>query len=471
MTSGNLSDEPIAYRDGDALDRLAPMYASPIADAFLLHDREIYVRCDDSVVAVFSEQYSVSSKQLSVSSKTSSKVDEKLNTEHCTLITLRRSRGYAPEPIRLEQPFPLPVLAVGGHLKNTFCLGKDHHAFVSHHIGDLENLETLQSFEEGIAHFQRLFDIHPEVIAHDLHPDYLSTKWATQYPISNPKYLIPVQHHHAHIASVMAEHGLHDPVIGIAADGTGYGPDKTVWGGEILVADLQDFERVAHLDCVPLPGGEQAIRQPWRMAAVYLRQAYGDDFLSLDIPFTRQLDKQKWHPLAQMISRGLNSPATSSLGRLFDAVAALIGVRSEAIYEGQAAIEMEMMATAEADRGVYPFEIRDGSPLKMDMSPTIRAIVQDLQQGVPVPLIAGRLHQTVAEMLMEACLCIRQSNGLKDVALSGGVFQNRLLLGHLIPLLESVGFRVYLNQRVPPNDGGLSLGQAAIASCRLRAMD
>jgi hydrogenase maturation protein HypF len=426
MTSGNLSEEPIAFRDEDALERLGP-----IVDAWLVHNREIYVRCDDSVVREVA-----GGEQL-----------------------FRRSRGYAPEPIRLEHGFPVPVLACGGHLKNTFCLGRDKQAFISHHIGDMENLETLTSFREGIAHYQKLFGIEPQAIAYDLHPEYLATKYALESQII-PK--IGVQHHHAHIASVMAEHGLDGPVIGVAADGTGYGTDGAIWGGEIMLADLISFERLMHLAYVPLPGGEQAIRQPWRMAAVYLQEAYGDKFLGLDIPFVKQLDKKKWSVINQIIRAGLNCPMTSSLGRLFDAAAALVGLRAEVQYEGQAAIELEAQ-TKFSEIG-YDFEIRDDV---LDVCPMIRGIVGDLRNGESIPKIAGRFHRTIAEMLFASCQLARQRSAVNDVALSGGVFQNKLLLEQLLLMLEADGFRTYINRQVPPNDGGLSLGQAAIAAAWL----
>ncbi|HBY97211.1 MAG TPA: carbamoyltransferase HypF [Chloroflexi bacterium] len=441
MTSGNLSEEPIAYRDEDALERLRP-----IADGLLVHNRLIHVRCDDSVTRVVGKR-----EQL-----------------------FRRSRGYVPEPIVLARPFPLPLLACGGHLKNTFCLGKDRQVFVSHHIGELENLETLISFREGIEHFQRLFDIYPEAVAYDLHPDYLATQYALD---ANVEYKVGVQHHHAHIASVLAEHGLEGPVIGIAADGSGYGTDGAVWGCEVLVADLLAFERVAHLAYAPLPGGAQAIRQPWRMAAVYLEQAFGDAFLELNIPFIVGACGQapvdvRWRPLKQMIARGLNSPPTSSLGRLFDAVAALLRIRDEVVYEGQAAIELEMHAGKSSRDDppdhLYPFTIGDSRPAQLDVAPLIRAIVQDLQSGVPITSIAHRFHASVAEMLAKACVRVREQTRLNVVALSGGVFQNRLLLERLLARLETLGFEVYINRRIPPNDGGLSLGQAAVAAARLR---
>jgi len=432
MTSGNLSDEPIAYRDDDASDRLAA-----IADGALVHNRDIHIRCDDSVV-----QVTASGTQF-----------------------LRRSRGNAPEPIPLELEFPMPLLACGAHLKNTFCLGKGRNAFISHHIGDLENLETLISFREGIEHFERLFDIYPEAIAYDLHPEYLATKYALDSDIT---WKIGVQHHHAHIASVIAEHGLTDPVIGVAADGTGYGTDGTVWGCEIMVADLLGFERLSHLAYVPLPGGEQAVRQPWRMGAVYLASVYGDAFLDLDIPFTRQLDKQMWCTLSKMIAHGINCPQTSSLGRLFDAVAALLGLRGHALYEGQAAIELEMQAVGCSDHvASYSFVMEQGTR-RLDVVPLIRDIVRDIQQSVPVPRIARRFHMTIAEMLAAACFEVQQQTGLKTVALGGGVFQNRLLLEQLVSRLEEMAFQVYTNRRVPPNDGGISLGQAAVAAARLQ---
>lgn len=433
MTSGNLSDEPIAYQDRDARARL-----SAIADGMLGHNRAIHMRCDDSVVRICSNGEQI----------------------------FRRSRGYAPEPISLSFDFPAPLLACGAHLKNTFCLGKGRQAFVSHHIGDLENLETLTSFREGIMHFERLFDIEPQAVVYDLHPEYLATKYALDTDIPRK---IGVQHHHAHIASVLAEHGLSGPVIGVAADGTGYGTDGAVWGCEIMSADLVDFQRLLHLAYVPLPGGEQAVRQPWRVAAAYLDQTYGDAFLELDIPFVRQLDRARWSVLAQMIAKKINSPLTSSLGRLFDAVAALIDLRDSVVYEGQAAIELEQVAASYRGKlESYPFSITDQAPALLDVTPLIRAIVSDVQQGVSLAEIAARFHYSIAALLAAACREARARSGLHTVALSGGVFQNRLLLEQLITLLEAQEFQVLINRRVPPNDGGISLGQAAIAATRLQ---
>ena len=440
MTSGNLSNEPIVYQDERAWDQFRHL-----ADGIVTFNREIQTRCDDSVQRIICGGAQI----------------------------LRRSRGYVPEPLELPLETPLPLLACGGHLKNTFCFGKGRQAFLSQHIGDLENLETLASFRAGIEHFQRLFAFRPEIIAYDLHPAYLATQYALLTEIPRK---IGIQHHHAHIASVIAEHALTGPVIGIAADGTGYGLDGAIWGCEIMRADLNAFQRLAHLAYVPLPGGEQAVRQPWRMAAVYLQRAYGDAFLDLSIPFVQQLSRAKWRILAQMIAKGLNSPPTSSLGRLFDAVAALLGLPAHAAshapqytvnqsYEGQAASELEQRAhDASDEEESYPFLLSDQTPVQIDVAPMLRAIVNDIQQGQPVAQIARKFHCSIAALLTEVCIQTRTHTGLNTVALSGGVFQNRLLVEQLLARLERNAFRVYLNRRVPPNDAGLSFGQAAIAA-------
>ncbi|QBD82542.1 carbamoyltransferase HypF [Ktedonosporobacter rubrisoli] len=437
MTSGNLSDEPITYQDHDAYERL-----SHIAQGTLTHNREIHMRCDDSVLRIAAGE-----KQF-----------------------FRRSRGYVPEPLTLNFELPVPLLACGGHLKNTFCLGKGRQIFISQHIGNLENLETLNSFCQSIEHFKRLFDIQPMAIAYDLHPEYLATKYALDAAIPER---ISVQHHHAHIASVLAEHGLSGPAIGIAADGTGYGLDGAIWGCEIMLADLIHFKRQAHLSYMPLPGGEQAVHQPWRMAAAYLFAAYGDAFLELDIPFVHQLDRVKWPLLSKMMAHKLNCPQTSSLGRLFDAIAALLNQRQEVCYEGQAAIELEMLADEGSQPTIYPALISPGeqAPNTLDVSPMIRAIVGELERGKEVSHIALSFHYSLAELLVRACCSAREQSGLNLVALSGGVFQNSLLLKLLMRRLEQMGFQVYINREVPPNDGGLSFGQAAIAAARLSRQD
>jgi hydrogenase maturation protein HypF len=416
LTSGNVSDEPIAYRDEDAFARLGG-----IADAFLTHDRPIHVRTDDSVTRVFRGRE----------------------------MPVRRSRGYVPAPLPLPAGGP-PVLACGAELKNTFCLAEDGRAFVSHHIGDLENYETLRAYREGIEHFGRLFDITPSTIAYDLHPEYLSTKYALEQDLP----LVGVQHHHAHIASCMADNERSEPVIGVAFDGTGYGTDGTLWGGEFLVADLNGFERAGHLRPVPLPGGTMAIREPWRMAA-----AYG---VPADLDVARR-NAANWDTVVAMGDRRVASPLTSSMGRLFDAVAALLGVRDRVEYEGQAAIELEQRADPR-DGGTYPVRLDDGSPFTVTGADLVAAVVADLRAGVDVPSIAARFHNAVAALVVAGARRLRETTGLTTVALSGGVFQNLLLLERTVTGLEAEGFGVLVHHRVPPNDGGISLGQAAVAS-------
>ena len=429
MTSGNKSDEPIAYKNEEALSRL-----STIADCFLVHDREIHMRCDDSVARIYDgEPYIV-----------------------------RRSRGYVPFPVKL--PFPVQdILACGGELKNTFCLTRDSYAFMSHHIGDLENLETLDSFEKGIEHFKKLFSIEPRLIAYDLHPDYLSTKYALSTP-NIPK--VGVQHHHAHIVSAMAENGVEGEVIGVAFDGTGFGPDGTIWGGEFLKADLRDFRRVAHMKEVSMPGSSRAIREPWRMAMVHLLEAFGDRALALNIDFMKRMDLQKWGILRRMIERKVNTPLTSSMGRLFDAVASLCSIRDEVHYEGQAAIELEMIARHDLEPS-YPFLMDETlDPLVIDPAPIIRGVVDDLANGIPAARISTRFHRTVADLVVHTCDRIRAYEKINRVVLSGGVFQNMFLLSLAFDGLSHTGFEVIVHHRVPANDGGISLGQAVIAHMR-----
>jgi hydrogenase maturation protein HypF len=429
LTSGNVSDEPIAYRDEDALDRLAG-----IADAFLVHDRAIHIRTDDSVARACGGRP----------------------------MLIRRSRGYVPEPVTVRSAslrgFPRPVLACGAELKNTFCLAKEHHAFVSHHIGDLENAETLQSFIEGINHFSRLFDVSPQVVAHDLHPEYLSTKYALDL---DGVELVGVQHHHAHIASCLADNGADGPVIGVAFDGTGYGTDGTIWGGEFLVADLAGFQRGGHLTPVPMPGGAAAIRQPWRMAAAYLDylDGAGSDVAGLGVA---RRNAARWDAIVSMARRQVNAPLTSSAGRLFDAVAAILGVRDEISYEGQAAIELEQLADP-SEAGAYRAAIAGGDPFNASGAELIGAAVEDLTAAVPGEIIAARFHNGLATLILDACVLLREQHGLSTVALSGGVFQNLLLLGGTVTRLEEHGFTVLTHSRVPCNDGGISLGQAVVA--------
>jgi hydrogenase maturation protein HypF len=425
LTSGNVSDEPIVYRDDEARDRLGG-----IADAFLTHDRAIHVRTDDSVARAFRGRP----------------------------MLLRRSRGYVPEPLLVASGFPRPVLACGAELKNTFCLAQGRHAFVSHHIGDLENAETLRSFTEGIEHFRRLFDIDPRVVAHDLHPEYLSTKYAVEL---DGVELQGVQHHHAHIASCLADNGEDGPVIGVAFDGTGYGPDGTIWGGEFLAAGLATFERGGHLAPVPMPGGAAAIRQPWRMAAAYLDSAAPEQ---LDVARRHQ---DRWAAVTAMARRGVNAPLTSSAGRLFDAAAALLGVRDAINYEGQAAVELEQLAD-QGEAGAYPAGVEAGHPFRVRGADLLHGVLEDLTDRVPAPVIAARFHHGVAALIEAGCAAMRDRYDLGTVALSGGVFQNLLLLDATVSRLEARGFRVLLHARVPCNDGGISLGQAVVAAARDR---
>jgi hydrogenase maturation protein HypF len=388
------------------------------------------------------------------------------------------------------------VLACGAELKNTFCLAKEKHAFVSHHIGDLENAETLRSFTEGIEHFRKLFDVVPQVVAYDLHPEYLSTKYALDLPDVD---LLGVQHHHAHIASCLADNGWPadgGPVIGVAFDGTGYGVDGTIWGGEFLVADYAEFSREGHLAPVPMPGGAAAIRQPWRMAAAYLDAAGLDtDALVSGVLDVRDRNAARWPAILSMARRGVNAPLSSGAGRMFDAAAAVLSVRDEVSYEGQAAIELEQLADPaetgayrapigpyrppsresrpesfgpEAEAGTSAGSGSSGAPFAAHGADLVRAAFDDLVAGVPRPVIATRFHHGVASVIEDGCLLLRERQGLGTVALSGGVFQNRLLLHGVVTRLEGLGFTVLVHSRVPCNDGGISLGQAAVAAARDR---
>jgi hydrogenase maturation protein HypF len=442
MTSGNLSEEPIARDNDEALRRL-----SSIADYFLIHNRDIYSRYDDSVAIV----------------------------ERGTSQLIRRARSYAPYPIRL--PFETKqVLSCGGEEKNTFCLTKDNYAFLSQHIGDMENMETLEHFDNTISLYKRLFHIEPEIIAHDLHPDYLTTKYARELGESGIK-LIPVQHHYAHIASCMADNGLEAPVIGVAFDGTGMGVDGNIWGGEFLVADYRNFRRAGHLEYLPLPGGAAAIKRPYRTAIGYILTLLGDNTLSRDLPVMREADDVEIEVIKRQIERKINSPLSSSMGRLFDAISALLGIRSEIDYEGQAAVELEMAAHSFViARGVgdeaishvqesYPYHIVEDEGIRIvRLSDLLSAVIEDLHQGISKGMISVKFHNTVARMVNEMCRLIADETRLTQVALSGGVFQNRLLLRRAVSLLESSGFQVFTHRQVPCNDGDVSLGQAVIAN-------
>jgi len=422
LTSGNVSDEPIAYRDDDALARL-----QPIADAFLLHDRPIHMRTDDSVARVVRGRPMV----------------------------LRRSRGLVPASMPLPLGCAAPVLACGAELKSTFCLAKGSRAWVGHHIGDLQNAETLESFRDGITHFERLFDVAPEVVAHDLHPDYLSTSYALA---RQGVELVGVQHHHAHLAACLAEHGVTELAVGAIYDGAGYGTDGTVWGGEILVGDLRSAERAGHLAPVRLPGGDRAAREPWRMACSWLVAAQGAE-AGLPATLRSQVSGDSWEAVARLVETGFAAPETTSMGRLFDAVAALCGVRAFATYEGQAAIELEAIADT-ADRASY-----DLSP-DLDARPLVLAILADLRVGTSAAIVSARFHRAVARATAEACAAAASRAGLDLVVLSGGVFQNRLLLTWTAERLDALGLKLLVAERLPVNDGAIAYGQAAVAAAR-----
>ena len=429
MTSGNLSEEPIATGNAEALERLAG-----IADAFLTNDRGIYSRYDDSVARVVGSEVEL----------------------------VRRARGYAPFPLALPFETPVHILGAGSEQKNTFTLLKDGYAFTSQHIGDLENAETLAAYEETLALYQRLFRVRPEIVAYDLHPEYLSTKFALSLPLRH----VGVQHHHAHVVAVTAEHGVRHPVVGVTFDGTGYGIDGRIWGGEFLLADWRGFTRYAHLREVPMPGGAAAIRRPARMALGLLA---GIDSSLLGHPgaegLLARLAEGERDVMLTMIDRGLNSPLTSSMGRLFDAVAAILGVRLDADYEGQAAIELEAIADPDA-RGSYEFRLNGSGPVVVDPEPVLRELLDNVAAGVPAPAISSRFHRAVVGAIVRVARGASAETGSPDVALAGGVFLNRLVLAGAVRGLTAAGLRPLTHKRLPTNDGAVSYGQAVAAWAR-----
>jgi hydrogenase maturation protein HypF len=425
LTSGNISEEPMAYRDADARTRL-----KGIADAFLTHDRPIRMRCDDSV----------------------------LRLDQPRSWPIRRARGYAPSPLTVAAEFRRPILGAGPELKHTFCLAIEERAILSHHIGDLENFETMEALSDAVEHFTRIFSVEPEVVAYDLHPEYLATKWALGLEIADK---VGVQHHHAHIASCLADNELAGPVIGVAMDGTGFGDDGTIWGCEVMACDTRSYDRLFHLRYVPLPGATAAIREPWRMGAVYLDAAFGEGASELNLPFVRTT-RDRWPPILQMARRAINSPLASSAGRLFDAAAALCGLRETVSYEGQAAMELEQVADPAVTEG-YPCGVLGAA---IDGVELVAALAEDLAHGRPVPHAAAMFHNGLADAMGRVCAAARDATGLNSVALSGGSFQNMLLLRRLSSRLSDGGFNVLVHHRVPPNDGGISLGQVVIANAQ-----
>jgi len=432
MTSGNLSEEPIAIDNDDAFARLAD-----IADFFLIHNRDIYLRSDDSIVKP---------------------------TGDVTRF-IRRSRGYVPIPVFIKEKVP-SVLACGAELKNTVCLTKQDKAFLSQHIGDLENLATYEFFQLTIAHMQRILDVRPELIAYDLHPDYLSTRFALE---QREMPTFGVQHHHAHIVSCMAEHKLETPVIGLSFDGTGYGTDGTVWGGEILLTYLDRFERIGYLSQVAMPGSTAAVKEPWRMAVSYLYATFGKEFRDLNLPLLAAMDSLKVDTMVEMIDKGFNCPLTSSLGRLFDGVAAILGIRDRVNFEGQAAMELEMIA-ADNPEAAYDTEwVTEGDVKRILIAPIVYGIVKDLRKGIPAARISANFHRTLIGLFSDLCDHIRRETGLDRVVLSGGVFQNSILLAGLSNSLAGRGFQVFSHEKVPTNDGGIALGQAIVAAAAAKS--
>jgi hydrogenase maturation protein HypF len=431
MTSANLSEEPICMEDAEAMQRL-----QGIADHLLGHNRPILLRCDDSLVRSLHGRTSV----------------------------LRRSRGFVPVPILLDREMPA-VLAVGAEMKNTVCLTRGRQAFLGQHIGDLENLAAYNFFQESIQHLQQVLEVRPTALAHDLHPDYLSTRWAFEQE-GLPR--IGVQHHHAHAASCMAENHLAGPVIGIVLDGTGYGTDGHIWGGEILVADYGGFRRAAHLAYAPMPGGAQAVRGPWRMAVGYLSQLCAQEY-DAGVERLHGIPPRQIAFLRRMVERDLRSPLTSSCGRLFDAVAALIGLRNTVSYEAQAAVELEAACSMSAETGAYPMEIRPGDVLEIFPAPMFSAVLRDLRKGVSQSVISRRFHNGLVRALTEAVVQVSSTVGSLPVCLTGGCFQNAYLAARLEDALTGLGLNVFVHSQVPAGDGGTSLGQAMIAGHTMRS--
>ena len=435
MTSGNIAEEPIVIENSEAVTKLAPL-----ADRFLLHDRDIFMRADDSVT-----RWHEGAPRL-----------------------IRRARGYAPEAIDLGFETS-GALGVGAEMKNTFCLTKSHYAIVSQHIGDFENLETQRFFDETLRNLKDVYHAEPQILAHDLHPDYLSTRWALAYDLPNhdlPK--IAVQHHHAHIASCMAENGIREPVIGVAWDGTGYGTDGEIWGGEFLICDFTGFERAAHLRYVPLIGGDRAAREGWRMAAAHLFDAFGPDYPSVDNKVRSAASPAWWNTFDRLLMRP--APRTSSCGRLFDAVSALAGICLRSSFEGEAAMLLEASASGVEDGEIYPYEIDTSCPpWTVDTRPMIRTIAAECASNHSAGVIAGTFHRTLGHMIKTLSVRLRHKTSLKKICLSGGTFQNATLLSHVLPMLRGEGFEVFLHSRVPANDGGISLGQAVVAASALKA--
>ena len=433
MTSGNRSGEPLSIDNRDALDAF-----SHIADYFLLHNRDIYFRADDSIAMIQSGKSRF----------------------------IRRSRGYAPLPVFLNKKMP-KILGCGAELKNTVCLTRDDSVFLSQHIGDLENVKVFGFYKNTIDHLKDILDIQPEVIAYDMHPGYMSTDYARA---QNNVKKIAVQHHHAHAVACMAENGLDEEVIALTLDGTGYGTDGHIWGGEILLCTQRAFKRKAHLSYIKMPGGDAAVLEPWRMAASVLYQAFGKDFLDMDIPYIKEMEKAKLSFLTRMMEKNLNSPLTSSAGRLFDAVASLLCIRHKISHESQAAMELEAIAEEDLTDDIYGFDIgqnenddRDGS-FEIDMMACIRQITRDLKLNESPERISSKFHNTIVQAFVAAAIRVSKETDIRKIVLSGGVFNNGYILNRMVRTLEENNLKVYTHTKVPTGDGGICLGQAVVAA-------
>lgn len=438
MTSGNRSGEPLSIDNNDALEAFCH-----IADYFLLHNRDIYFRADDSIARVQAGEPRF----------------------------IRRSRGYAPLPISLNKKMP-KILSCGGGLKSTVCLTRNNDAFLSQHIGDLDNAKVYDFFQDSIDHLKDILDIQPAIIAHDMHPGYMSTDYAKAQTTVKK---VAVQHHHAHAAACMAENDLDGEIIAITLDGTGYGTDGHIWGGEILLCTRKEFKRKAHLSYIKMPGGDAAVMEPWRMAASVLYQAFGDAVFDMDIPYIKEMKKEKLSFVCRMMEKNLNSPLTSSAGRLFDAVSSLLCIRHQVSYESQAAIELEAVAAREPTEDVYGFDIvkkvnDDGDTFfEINMIPCIREIIVDLQKKMSSGIISSKFHNTIVRAFVSAAIRISKETGVPEtdigkIVLSGGVFNNDIILNSMITTLEEENFKVYTHTKVPTGDGGISLGQAVVAA-------
>nr|MDQ3324111.1 Sua5/YciO/YrdC/YwlC family protein [Acidobacteriota bacterium] len=477
MTSGNFSNEPIVKDNAEALEKL-----SFLTDAFLLHDRDIFVPCDDSVVRVFElpKNFFTTEGQKFLATNNTNCTSENSYPENPVQsvkslsvrsvaesfheLPIRRSRGYAPFPVQL--PFKvLPILAVGGELKATFCVAKDEFAFMSQHIGDMENLETLSAFEKSVGQMRKLFRVEPEIVAFDKHPNYLSARWAKENLtkiFQSEIRLVAVQHHHAHIASVLAENGFDgsEKVIGFAFDGTGYGDDGAIWGGEVLIADYRNFERAAHLKYFTLAGGDVSVKKLYRVALAHLWQA-GIDW-NENLPCVAACSETERKILLKQFENNFNAVPTSSFGRLFDAVASLAGVRQMITYEAQAAIEFEAVLDDNVTDS-YEFDLTEAEPIEVDCTRLFRNAARDVLASIPIGEISAKFNNAAANLILRLALHFRKRENLNKVALSGGCFQNVALLRASVSRLRGKDFEVFTHRQVPPNDGGLALGQAVIA--------